>query len=134
MKAALLVLAVLSPGVAFAACGGGDDTTTVITQEAPTTTTTVEKETGGGGAAPAPEPEPEPEPEPATGTVPDVVDERLDVGNRAVKDAGYDTRFVGGGVFGVVVLRNWVICDQEPAGGTSAPAGTKVDLIVDRSC
>jgi hypothetical protein len=80
-------------------------------------------------AASEPEPEPESEPAaPAPSAAPDVVGQRLDVAKAELRSAGYSARVSGGGVFGIVVDRNWVVCAQEP------PSGDRVDINVDRSC
>ena len=78
-------------------------------------------------AEPPPEPEPEPEAEP-TSSAPDVVGQRLDIAKKDLKAAGFRARVSGGGVFGVVLEENWVVCDQQP------PDGDRVDINVDRSC
>ena len=144
----LLVLCAVPAG-GFVACGEEGDTT--VTEEAQTpseettttTTTAKRKATGGGGGGTSDSKPTDPsEAERGSRTVPDVVQERLDVGNKELKAAGYKTSFVGGDAFGgvelrafgVVELRKLVICDQKPSGGSSAPPGTKVDLTVDRSC
>lgn len=68
----------------------------------------------------------------ASGPVPDVVGDRLDVAKSEMDGAGYDTEEIGGGTFGIVVESNWVVCETDPAAG--ATGGGKVQLIVDRSC
>jgi hypothetical protein len=68
----------------------------------------------------------------ATGPVPDVVGERLDVAKSHVKDAGYDTEEIGGGTFGIVVESNWTVCETDPPAGQTG--ADKVKLVVDRSC
>ena len=111
-------------------CGGDGGETTVIreqpaeTQPANTTTVT-EQAGGGGGGAPAPAPAAQPEP---TGEAPDVVGQRLDIAKDDLRAAGYRPRVSGGGILGVVVDQNWVVCDQQP------PDGDAVDVNVDRSC
>lgn len=65
-------------------------------------------------------------------TVPDVVGERLDVAEDQLDDAGFEYEEIGGGTFGVINTSAWLVCDQEPAPGSSTSA--PVDLIVDREC
>lgn len=125
-------VALVAGAVAVASCGGNGGNTTVIKKQAPAETTTVT--TPSKPSAPSSPPSSEPQEEASGGDVPDVVHERLDVATRKVKEAGYAKRWVGGGVFGIVVPSNWVVCEQDPAAGTSAPPGTVVDLIVDRTC
>jgi len=128
--------AALTPLVALVAigigCGDEDGETTVIREQAPEVeTVTVPQQAPSEAQAPAPAP---PAADAAPAEVPDVVGERLDVARREVQGAGFRARPVGGGVFGVVVEENWTVCAQEPGGGSSADAGAKVDLTVDRSC
>src|SRR5918996_1440397 len=114
----LLVLCAVPAG-GLVACGEEGDTTTVTeeaqtpTEGVTTTTTTVKKDAtgGGGGGTSDSKPTDPSEAERGSGTVPDVVQERLDVGNKELKAAGYKTSFVGGDAFGVVELRKLVICD-----------------------
>lgn len=68
----------------------------------------------------------------ASGPVPDVSGDRLDVAKAKMGDAGYKTEEVGGGAFGVVVESNWTVCETDPPAGTSADG--KVRLVIDRSC
>lgn len=68
----------------------------------------------------------------ASGPVPDVSGDRLDVAKAKMDDAGYKTEEVGGGAFGVVVESNWTVCETDPPAGTSAEG--KVRLVIDRSC
>lgn len=123
-----LVPLILAVAFSAAGCGGDGGETTVI-REQPANTTTVTEQAGGGGGggggAPAPAAAAQPEP---TGEAPDVVGERLDIAKKELRDAGYSARVSGGGVFGVVVDSNWVVCSQQP------PDGDRVDVNVDRSC
>jgi len=122
-------LAILLVSVGLMACGSEGDTTVI--REKPKQAQTVTEETKTITEE-APAPEAAPQEEASGGALPDVVGERLDVAKRELKEAGYSTRTVGGGIFGVVLPENWVVCDQEPTG--SAPSGSKIDLTVDRSC
>jgi PASTA domain len=133
MKRAAALGLTLAVALTIGACGEGD-TTTVIEQSTPepqtntvttkTTTVTEEANTGGGGGGSEQAPEPEAEPSSA----PDVVGERLDIAKDTLQEAGYQARVSGGGIFGVVVDQNWVVCSQQP------PDGDRVDVNVDRSC
>ena len=66
--------------------------------------------------------------------MPNVTGEKLDAAKSDIKNAGFDdkVKVVGGGLFGVVVDSNWVVCAQAPAAGQSL-TGTP-QLTVDRSC
>jgi hypothetical protein len=124
-----LVSMVVAMVLSITGCGGGGGETTVIreqpaeTQPAKTTTVTQQVGGGGGGGAPAVPAEAQP-----TGDAPDVVGQRLDIAKDDLRAAGYRARVSGGGILGVVVDRNWVVCDQQP------PEGDTVDINVDRSC
>jgi hypothetical protein len=63
--------------------------------------------------------------------VPDVEGERLDVAQELLDDAGLGYEVIGGGDLGVLVRRNWQVCEQRPRPGRRAKS---VDLIVGRSC
>lgn len=66
--------------------------------------------------------------------MPNVTGERLDVAKSDIKNAGFDdkVKVVGGGLFGVVVDSNWVVCAQTPAAGQSLTGTPR--LTVGRSC
>jgi hypothetical protein len=59
---------------------------------------------------------------------PNVVGQKLDVAEKAVKAAGFASEVEGGGTFGVVVESNWTVCEQRPKGDK------KIVLVVDREC
>lgn len=59
---------------------------------------------------------------------PNVVGDRLDTATDTLERAGYQPRVRGGGLFGVVVEENWVVCEQAPADGSV------VAVTVDRAC
>jgi hypothetical protein len=63
--------------------------------------------------------------------VPDVEGERLDVAQELLDDAGLGYEVIGGGALGVVVRRNWQVCEQRPRAGKVAKS---VELHVGRSC
>jgi hypothetical protein len=63
--------------------------------------------------------------------VPDVEGKRLDVAQERLDDAGLGYEVIGGGDLGVVVRRNWQVCEQRPRAGKVAKA---VELHVGRSC
>jgi hypothetical protein len=63
--------------------------------------------------------------------VPDVTGQRLDVAEDALDAAGLRYGTVGGGIFGIVVRSNWVVCRQLPAPRRVA---TSVTLYVARAC
>ena len=71
--------------------------------------------------------------ETAATVMPTVQGLRLDVALSDIKRAGFgdDVEVVGGGVFGVVVESNWMVCEQSPAAGQAL---TGPRLTVDRSC
>ncbi|MGH2931389.1 MAG: hypothetical protein ACRDKK_00885 [Gaiellaceae bacterium] len=63
--------------------------------------------------------------------VPQVEGERLDVAQELLDDAGLGYEVIGGGDLGVIVRRNWQVCEQRPRPGKRAKS---VDLHVGRSC
>lgn len=77
-------------------------------------------------ARPAPETEP--------GVVPELVGVSVGDAEKAIVDAGFKTGTVDTlGLFGTPE-NNWLVCEQQPAGGASPREGTEVDLTADRSC
>jgi len=66
-------------------------------------------------------------------SMPDVVGLQLDVAKSDIERAGYsqDIEILGGGMFGVVDDRNWVVCEQIPAPGENI---ADPRLVVDREC
>ncbi|HEX4106708.1 MAG TPA: serine/threonine-protein kinase [Solirubrobacteraceae bacterium] len=71
---------------------------------------------------------------PRVAAVPDLAGARLDRAERALDRLGvpYDTS--GGGLFGIIITSNWVVCTTTPAAGTPLSGGVQVRLFVDRSC
>jgi hypothetical protein len=65
--------------------------------------------------------------------MPDVVGLQLDIAKSDIERAGFggDVEIIGGGMFGVVVESNWVVCEQEPAAGESV---ADPRLVVEREC
>jgi hypothetical protein len=53
----------------------------------------------------------------------------LDVAESKLDDLHIAYQEIGGGLFGVVVLSNWIVCETNPAPGATAQS---VKLIVDR--
>jgi hypothetical protein len=63
----------------------------------------------------------------------DLVGERLDVAENELSGLGITYTPVGGGVFGIVVKSDWIVCQTMPSGGQ--PVSGSVSLIVDHySC
>jgi len=62
-------------------------------------------------------------------TIPDLVGERLDLAETQLDEMGIAYKEIGGGLFGIVVTSNWVVCTTDPPAGSK---GEKVDLVVDR--
>ena len=117
---------------AIAVVGCGSSTTTVRN----TVVTVVKTVETPAPEAPAPQSTPAPAPAPAAArqsvTLPDVVGQRLDVAELHLRARHIRYREVGGGTFGIIVKSNWMVCEQEPAAGTTDPS--RVSLIVDREC
>jgi hypothetical protein len=67
-------------------------------------------------------------------TVPDEVDERLDVAEDDLRSKGLRYSEIGGGAFGVIVPSNWTVCETRPAAGTKVKKSARVRLIIDREC
>lgn len=65
--------------------------------------------------------------------MPDVVGQRLDIAKSDIERAGFasDVEIIGGGLFGVIDDRNWMVCEQDPAPGESI---SNPRLIVEREC
>jgi hypothetical protein len=63
--------------------------------------------------------------------VPQVEGKRLDVAQELLDDAGLGYEVIGGGALGVIVRRNWQVCEQRPRAGRLAKS---VELHVGRSC
>jgi len=63
--------------------------------------------------------------------VPDVEGKRLDVAQELLDDAGLGYEVIGGGDLGVIVRRNWQVCEQRPR---SPKRAKSVELHVGRSC
>jgi hypothetical protein len=64
--------------------------------------------------------------------VPPVVGQRLDVALNRVTRAGFDADVKGGGLFGVMVERNWEITSQSPAPGGYLEQGSTIKLEIAR--
>jgi hypothetical protein len=64
------------------------------------------------------------------GPVPgDLIGQRLDSAEAELDQQGISYTEVGGGVFGIVVKSDWVVCSTSPVAGQT-PSGN-VELIVD---
>jgi hypothetical protein len=63
--------------------------------------------------------------------VPDVEGKRLDLAQELLDDAGLGYDVIGGGDLGVIVRRNWQVCEQRPRPPRRAKS---VELHVGRSC
>jgi beta-lactam-binding protein with PASTA domain len=64
--------------------------------------------------------------------VPDVVGLRLDRASRTMHDRGLRVNEECNGLFGCIVKRRWVVCDQDPAPGSRVRRGFVVALYSDR--
>lgn len=64
--------------------------------------------------------------------VPDVVGRRLPDARKAVETAGFDVDVVDDSLFGIVDEVNWVVVEQDPAGGERRSTGETVTLRVER--
>lgn len=65
--------------------------------------------------------------------VPDVVGRPLDEARAALEDAGLQADIAsGGGLFGPLVDAQWMVVDQDPAGGSDAPGDATVALAIRR--
>jgi PASTA domain len=60
--------------------------------------------------------------------VPAVAAQRLDRAKARLRDAGFLVEVEGGGLFGVLLDRNWRVTGQDPAAGVSLPVGSTVRL------
>ena len=65
------------------------------------------------------------------GTVPLLTNEHLDLAEATLQSDHLGYKVYGGGVFGVVVASDWMVCSQSPPAGSTAGA---VSLVVARSC
>ena len=110
-----LLLALLA--LAITSCGGEEaatETVTVIAGQDATTDGSEEVSEEESGSS---------------GSLPDLVGERLDVAEDALDDLGIDYEEIGGGTFGVVDASNWTVCAQDPEAGVET---TSVELVVAR--
>ena len=66
--------------------------------------------------------------------VPDLAGARLDLAERLLDRSGipYDTD--GGGLLGVILPQDWIVCSSNPGPGTTLPTNVPVTLAVDHSC
>jgi beta-lactam-binding protein with PASTA domain len=67
-------------------------------------------------------------------SVPSVNGKSLPAAKAKVYAAGLVPVVKGGGLFGVVVESNWVVCGSTPSAGSRVRSGTSVKLFVARSC
>jgi hypothetical protein len=67
-------------------------------------------------------------------SVPDLAGARLDLAERLLDRSGipYDTD--GGGLLGVILPQDWIVCSSKPGPGTTLPNDVPVTLAVDHSC
>lgn len=139
----LWVFPVALAAVLVAGCGAQATTptqtatrtiTTAAAAPTPTVTRTVTRK-----AAPTPQPSPTTTAPPAATPAPseaggsrvvptDLIGERLDVAENELNGDNVAYKVIGGGLFGIVVKSNWIVCQ-------TTPQGAGVDLIVDHfSC
>ena len=71
-------------------------------------------------------------PRPSGITVPSLEGQPLDVAERRLTELGLHSNEVGGGLFGVLVPSDWVVCQTSPAADTSVRRGSTVQLLIDR--
>jgi Domain of unknown function (DUF4839) len=66
--------------------------------------------------------------------MPSVTGQKLNIAKSAIKDAGFDdkVKVTGGGLLGVIVDSNWVVCAQAPAAGQALTGPPQ--LTVARAC
>ena len=64
--------------------------------------------------------------------VPSVTGKRLDIAEATLQLSGLRFSEKGGGMFGIIVKHNWVVCIQSPAPGQTVSRGTPVKLFVSR--
>jgi hypothetical protein len=65
-------------------------------------------------------------------TVPALSGKRLDVAEMMLGQRGLRWREVGGGMFGILVKSNWVVCMTMPGRGARVGSYARVSLVVDR--
>jgi hypothetical protein len=64
--------------------------------------------------------------------VPALNGKRLDVAELILGQRGLRWREIGGGMFGIVVKSNWVVCSALPGRGATVANHARISLIVDR--
>jgi serine/threonine protein kinase len=74
----------------------------------------------------------DPAPGPSGIAVPSLVGQPLDAAERRLDDLGLHSTEEGGGIFGVLIRTDWVVCATSPAAGTTVRRGTTVRLLIDR--
>jgi beta-lactam-binding protein with PASTA domain len=67
-----------------------------------------------------------------TTRVPNVTGKRLDIAERQLEARGLIPVEKGGGIFGIIVKADWVVCIQTPSAGRSVRAGSHVTVFASR--
>jgi serine/threonine protein kinase len=65
-------------------------------------------------------------------TVPSLAGQPLDVAEQRLSDLGLHSSEEGGGLFGVIVPSDWIVCQSSPGTGAVAGRGETVHLLIDR--
>jgi serine/threonine protein kinase len=65
-------------------------------------------------------------------TVPALAGQPLDVAEQRLDELGLDSSEEGGGLFGVIVPSDWVVCESSPPAGSAVEPGSTVRLLIDR--
>jgi len=65
-------------------------------------------------------------------TVPSLVGQPLDVAEQHLDDLGLQASEEGGGIFGVLVPSDWIVCETSPQAGSAVDPGSTVRLRIDR--
>jgi serine/threonine protein kinase len=69
---------------------------------------------------------------PSGTTVPSLAGQSLDVAEQRLDTLGLHSSEEGGGLFGVVVPAEWVVCETSPGPGSVVRPGSTVRLLIDR--
>jgi len=69
---------------------------------------------------------------PSGTTVPSLAGQGLDVAEQQLDRLGLHSSEQGGGLFGVVVPADWVVCETSPGSGSVVRPGSTVRLLIDR--
>jgi hypothetical protein len=66
-------------------------------------------------------------------SVPSLAGQPLDVAEQRLDDLGLSSSEDGGGLFGVLIPSDWIVCSTTPDAGSVVQPGSTVSLSIDRA-